>query len=188
MVARDLNHPSVFMWSIGNEIPQAADQSVVNELMGAIKAKDTTRPIGQAFAAWAFDEGSAGLEDYVGINYAPDRYDSVHAAHPSWKIIASESSSALRSRGIYDNNNTQCSSYDDFAAGWGATAEQSWQDVNTRDWVAGETLPSAVRARLRAWTTEIRSATSPTRARRGLHSAARRWSSFSPRPLPERLH
>jgi beta-galactosidase len=139
MIARDLNHPSVILWSIGNEVPQAGDQAVVKQLMTAIKTKDTTRPIGQAFAAWAYDEGSAGLEDYVGINYSPDRYDSAHTSHPTWKIIASESSSALRSRGIYNNNNnTQCSSYDDNAAGWGLSAEQSWKNVSTRAWVAGE--------------------------------------------------
>jgi beta-galactosidase len=138
MVARDLNHPAIIIWSIGNEVPQAGDQAVVNQLTADIHAKDTTRPIGQAFAAWAFDEGSAALEDVVGINYAPDKYDSVHTSHPTWKIFASESSSGLRSRGIYNNDNTQCSSYDDNAAGWGATAEQSWKNVNTRDWVAGE--------------------------------------------------
>lgn len=138
MVARDLNHPSIIIWSIGNEVPQAGDQTVVKQLMNAIKTKDTTRPIGQAFAAWAYDDAAAGLGDIVGINYAPDRYDSVHTAHPTWKMIASESSSALRSRGIYNNNNNQCSSYDDAAAGWGATAEASWKNVNTRPWIAGE--------------------------------------------------
>ena len=39
----------------------------------------------------------------VGIDYAPDRYDSIHTAHPTWKMFASESSSAFRSRGIYNN-------------------------------------------------------------------------------------
>jgi beta-galactosidase len=78
------------------------------------------------------------LEDIVGINYAPERYDTIHAAHPTWKMIASESSSALRSRGVYDNNDNQCSSYDDFAAGWGHTAEKSWTNVNTRPFIAGE--------------------------------------------------
>jgi len=84
MVARDFNHPSVIMWSIGNEIPQASDQNVVKQLMNAIKTKDTSRPIGQAFAQWAYDEGSAGLEDYVGLNYNPGLYDSQHAEHPTW--------------------------------------------------------------------------------------------------------
>ena len=44
----------------------------------------------------------------------------------------------LRSRGIYNNNNNQESSYDDAWAGWGAGAEASWNNVNTRAWIAGE--------------------------------------------------
>lgn len=137
-VARDRNHPSVIIWSIGNEVAQAGDKTTVQQLMTAIHAKDDTRPITQAYAAWVGVDSITGLEDLVGINYAPDRYDSVHTGHPTWKMIASESSSALRSRGIYNNNNTQCSSYDDYAAGWGHTAETSWKNVNTRVWIAGE--------------------------------------------------
>ncbi len=139
MVARDLNHPGIIIWSIANEVGETGDAATIKQLMDAIKTKDTTRPIGQALAAWA-DADTAGVaqEDVVGINYAPDRYDSIHTAHPTWKMFASESSSALRSRGIYNNNNTQCSSYDDFAAGWGHTAETSWKNVNTRAWIAGE--------------------------------------------------
>ncbi|HEX3852061.1 MAG TPA: glycoside hydrolase family 2 TIM barrel-domain containing protein [Polyangiaceae bacterium] len=139
MVSRDRNHPGIIIWSIANEVGETSDTATVTQLMDAIKTKDTTRPIGQALAAWAAaDTPAVALEDVVGINYAPDRYDSIHTAHPSWKMFASESSSALRSRGIYNNNNTQCSSYDDFAAGWGATAEASWKNVNTRPWIAGE--------------------------------------------------
>jgi beta-galactosidase len=44
----------------------------------------------------------------------------------------------LRSRGVYNNNNNQESSYDDSWAGWGAGAEASWNNVNTRAWIAGE--------------------------------------------------
>jgi beta-galactosidase len=138
LVSRDRNHPSVIIWSIGNEVAQAGDKTVVQQLMKAIRAKDDTRVITQAYAAWVSANDITGLEDIVGINYAPDRYDSVHSAHPTWKMIASESSSALRSRGIYNSANTQCSSYDDQAAGWGHTAETSWKNVNTRAWIAGE--------------------------------------------------
>jgi beta-galactosidase len=138
MVSRDRNHPSIIIWSIGNEIPQAGDQTVAKQLIAAVKAKDDTRVIGQALAAWAFDEGTAGLEDVVGINYAPDRYDSLHQSHPNWKLLASESSSAFRSRGLYRSGNNQSSSYDDSVAGWGTSAERSWTDVNSRAWVAGE--------------------------------------------------
>jgi beta-galactosidase len=137
-VARDRNHPSVIIWSIGNEVAQAGDKAAVQKLIASVHAKDTTRPTIQAYAAWVNASDITGLEDLVGINYAPDRYDSVHTSNPSYKMLASESSSALRSRGIYNGNNTQCSSYDDQAAGWGATAEASWKNVNTRAWIAGE--------------------------------------------------
>ena len=139
MVSRDRNHPGIIVWSIANEVGETSDSATVTQLMNAIKTRDTTRPIGQALAHWAeADTPAVGLEDVVGINYAPERYDSLHKAHPTWKMFGSESSSALRSRGIYNNNNTQCSSYDDFAAGWGQTAETSWKNVNTRSWIAGE--------------------------------------------------
>ena len=139
MASRDRNHPSVIIWSIANEVGETSDSATVKQLMDAIKTKDTTRPIGQALAAWAeADTPAVGLEDVVGINYAPDRYDSIHTAHPTWKMFGSETSSALRSRGVYNGSNNQCSSYDDQAAGWGQTAEVSWKNVNTRAWIAGE--------------------------------------------------
>lgn len=138
IVARDRNHPGVFMWSIGNEVAQAGDKSTVTKLMNYVHSKDTTRPITQAYAAWVGVTSITGLEDVVGINYAPDRYDSVHTANPTYKMIATESSSALRSRGIYNSNNNQCNSYDNQAAGWGHTAETSWKNVNSRPWIAGE--------------------------------------------------
>jgi beta-galactosidase len=137
-VARDRNHPSVIIWSIGNEVAQAGDKAAVQKLIASIHAKDTTRPTIQGYAAWVGVESITGLEDLVGINYDPSRYDSVHTSNPTYKMLASESSSALRSRGIYNSQNTQCSSYDDQAAGWGATAEVSWTKVNTKAWIAGE--------------------------------------------------
>jgi beta-galactosidase len=137
-VARDRNHPSVIIWSIGNEVAQAGDKATVQKLITSVHAKDTTRPITQAYAAWVAVTSITGLEDLVGINYAPDRYDSVHTSNPGYKMLASESSSALRSRGVYNNSNNQQSSYDDSAAGWGHTAETSWKNVNTRAWIAGE--------------------------------------------------
>jgi beta-galactosidase len=145
MVARDLNHPGIVIWSIANEVGETSDTATVTKLMNAIKTKDTTRPIGQALAAWASaDTAAVALEDVVGVNYAPDRYDTLHTAHPTWKIFASESSSALRSRGIYNNSNNQQSSYDDAWAGWGSSAESSWSAVNTRAFVAGEFIWTGV--------------------------------------------
>lgn len=78
--------------------------------------------------------------------------DSLRSSNPTWKFFLSESSSAVRSRGIYqplppdscnhDNNpaHQQCSSYDarDNNVSWGSSAEGSWQAVNTKDYLAGE--------------------------------------------------
>src|SRR6478735_670869 len=144
MVKRDRNHPSVIIWSIGNEVPQAGDQAVAQDLIDAVRLEDDTRVVGQAFAQFAYDEGTAGLEDVVGLNYNPGIYDSQHAEHPTWKFFGSETSSAIRSRGIYNNQNTQCSSYDDAVVGWGQKAEDSWRDVSTRDFIAGEFIWTGV--------------------------------------------
>jgi beta-galactosidase len=144
MVARDRNHPSVIIWSIGNEIPNA-NPTTAQTLMTAVKTKDTTRVIAQAFNPYS--SSTAAVEDLVGINYNTGLYDSVHSGDPSWKIFASETSSAVRSRGIYKlpvssnvltSNDNQCSSYDNSVVAWGASAEQSWTNVNTRSFVAGE--------------------------------------------------
>ena len=51
MVARDRNHPSIIIWSIGNEIQDSNNATVAQSLIAAVKAKDTTRAIGQAFAS-----------------------------------------------------------------------------------------------------------------------------------------
>ena len=147
MVMRDRNHPSIIIWSIGNEIPDNNNATVAQSLISAVKAKDITRVIGQAFAEASPGAAVAPLEDVVGLNYAPNVYDSLHSSHPTWKFFASESSSAVRSRGIYElpvtsniltSSTNQCSSYDNSVVSWGTSAEGSWQAVNTRNFIAGE--------------------------------------------------
>ncbi len=112
-----------------------------------MKAKDTTRAIGQAFASASPGAAVAPMEDVVGLNYAPYVYDSLHSSNPTWKFFASESSSAVRSRGVYKtpvttnilmSSDNQCSSYDNSVVSWGTSAEGSWSSVNTRPFIAGE--------------------------------------------------
>jgi beta-galactosidase len=147
MVSRDRNHPSVIIWSIGNEIPDDNNATVAQSLISAVKAKDTTRVIGQAFAMASPGAATAPLEDVVGLNYAPYVYDSLHSSNPTWKFFASESSSAVRSRDVYKtpvttniltSSDNQCSSYDNSVVSWGTSAEGSWSSVNTRAFIAGE--------------------------------------------------
>jgi beta-galactosidase len=147
MVSRDRNHPSVIIWSIGNEIQNSNDATIAQSLISAVKAKDGTRAIGQAFLQGSPGASVAPMEDVVGLNYAPYVYDSLHSSNPSWKLFASESSSAVRSRGVYKtpvtsniltSSDNQCSSYDNSVVSWGTSAEGSWSSVNTRAFIAGE--------------------------------------------------
>jgi len=96
MVRRDRNHPSVIMWSIGNEIPEqfrAGDTGM--RLREEVLSHDSTRPVTQAFhriEPWERDSDK-GFEplDVGGYNYLPDKYESDHARHPDRVMYASES-------------------------------------------------------------------------------------------------
>ena len=147
MVMRDRNHPGIIIWSIGNEIPDDNNATVAQSLITAVKAKDTTRVIGQAFASGATGAATAPLEDVVGLNYAPYSYAGTHSSNPTWKLFGSETSSAVRSRNVYktpvttnilSSSDNQCSSYDNSVVSWGTSAEGSWQTVNADAYIAGE--------------------------------------------------
>ncbi len=147
-VARDRNHPSVIAWSIGNEIGGATATTAQN-LRNWVREMDATRPVtwgSNSMSNTTYQTIANGL-DLVGYNYGAGMYDSHHSAHPAWKMFGSETSSAVRSRGIYktpttqnilSGSDTQCSSYDNSVVSWGTSAEQSYRDTNSRSFIAGE--------------------------------------------------
>jgi beta-galactosidase len=103
MVQRDRNHPSIIMWSIGNEIPeQFHAEATAKELRDVVLFYDTTRPITQAICSdwdsmtvahhWdqLSDPAFVNL-DVAGYNYLPDKYESDHARHPDRVMMATES-------------------------------------------------------------------------------------------------
>jgi beta-galactosidase len=106
MVRRDRNHPSIILWSIGNEIPeqwQADGAREAHRLVGFVHEEDSTRPTTSAFNGWdvAIKNKLADEVDVPGFNYQPTRYEQILKDHPNWIILGSETESCVSSRGVY---------------------------------------------------------------------------------------
>ena len=154
---RDINAPSVIMWSLGNEMTEGTSgignfQQVQKNLIDWAKAVDATRPVttgDNKMKDGKTDLNPAGLAEVdgiVGFNYMDaNRYKDVHREHPDWKLYGSETASATNSRGVYTNKNNNSldsnkllTSYDKSAVSWGHRASQAWFDTINNDFLAGE--------------------------------------------------
>ena len=101
MVLRDRNHPSVVLWSVGNEIPeQFRDGATGARLRKEVLALDTTRPITQAVCTdWGkvvknwdnLSDPAFPHLDVAGYNYLPEKYEGDHARVPDRVILTTES-------------------------------------------------------------------------------------------------
>lgn len=112
-VLRDRNHPSVFIWSIGNEIPEqwggpggkdSSGITISKELASIIHSLDITRPITSALNnPWPGNLiYKSGALDLVGFNYNHREFKNFPTKFPGQKFIGSETVSALQTRGHYD--------------------------------------------------------------------------------------
>lgn len=191
LILRDRNHPSIIMWSLGNEVreqwtheasdilslddanmplnlmkdasalaqegtPMSTNSLITRHLCEIVKRLDS-RPI-----TTGNDEPNpsnhlfrAGTLDIIGYNYHVEWFDSVPGWFPDKPFIATESASALMTRGYYEqpsdsmmprpirwdipytNESYSCSSYDHVHAPWGSTHEKNWRMVKERDYVSG---------------------------------------------------
>lgn len=162
-IRRDRNHPSVVMWSIGNEIREQFDSTGValtKELTAIVKRLDTTRSVTSALTENEPAKNfmtQASVLDVLGFNYKHEAYADLPKRFPGQKFIASETTSALQTRGHYDmpsdsirrwpkdgktrlttgNPDHTASAYDNAAAYWGSTHEETWKTIKKLPHMSG---------------------------------------------------
>ena len=141
MIRRDRNHPSIILWSIGNEESvQGAPvgRRIAETMVRAVKALDTSRPTTYASNSGAF-EGINQAVDVRGFNYHMGEIDAYHAAHPDQPLFGSEIASTLTTRGEYADDKTRgyMASYDKSAPRWGELARDWMEFYDARPWLAG---------------------------------------------------
>lgn len=106
MIKRDRNHPSIIMWSIGNEILEQARKDgwkLTKHLTEICHDQDNTRPttIGFNYYPAPFVNKLANYVDIVGMNYWPTTYGRIVEENPEMIVYGSETSSQTSSRGVY---------------------------------------------------------------------------------------
>lgn len=152
MIHRDRNHPSVVLWSAGNEIPEQRSSDghvLLQEMMELIHHEDPTRPATLGCDNIAADNGSTTQKfletlDIVGYNYV-DRwherrelfYSIDRHEHPSWKMIGTESVSNRGIRGYYSLGDDSGMIRPDYNFHM-IRAEQLWKYVSVHDFVIGD--------------------------------------------------
>ncbi|WP_017256959.1 beta-galactosidase GalB [Pedobacter arcticus] len=153
MIRRNRNHPSVIMYSIGNEVREQNDKDgykVAQYLTDICHQTDATRPTTAGFNNWngAIKNGLANVVDIPGWNYKPEYYAKIHKEHPNWVIYGSETASTVSSRGAYElpaiplkmktRPTNQSSAYDLEYCSWSQLPDMEWQSQDKNDFVAGE--------------------------------------------------
>lgn len=141
MVRRDRNHPSVILWSIGNEEPQQSTDRgarIAEVMKRQVERLDGSRPVTEAMdQGWG--DGVTRVLDVVGFNYRTNQIDAFHAKVPDKPVIGTETASTVTTRGVYarDPVRQYPSAYDVEAPWWATTAEAWWPYVDARPYIAG---------------------------------------------------
>jgi beta-galactosidase len=141
MLRRDRNHPSVILWSLGNEEPQqgtARGARVVASMKRLANRLDPTRRCTAAMdKAWG--EGITPVLDVVGFNYRTPKMADFHQSFPGQPVVGTETGSTVCTRGIYARDDVKgfVPAYDTDFPWWASTAESWWSFVAPRPFIAG---------------------------------------------------
>ena len=153
LVLNHRNHPSIVMWSIGNEIPEQwskEGRDISEHLQDICHKLDPTRPVTQGMdqAESALKSGFAQVMDVPGFNYRMHKYANNIKQLPKGFLLGSETASTVSSRGVYkfpveaSDSKTyadgQCSSYDVEYCPWSNLPDDDWRMQDDRDYTIGE--------------------------------------------------
>jgi beta-galactosidase len=162
-ILRDRNHPSVFIWNIGNEIGEQYSKTdtvgrvIARELAAIVRSLDKTRPITSANNDPSVTSNiiASGALDLIGYNYHENEYAGFHKRYPGKKFIATETTSGLETRGYYDmpsdsiriwppqwdkpfeREGNNVSAYDNVRPPWGSTHEATWKVMKKYEMLSG---------------------------------------------------
>ena len=144
MIRRDRNHPSVFLWSMGNEEMVSITETGLNLLTSMRRVAyqhDGSRLVTIAPPPAGDYMGKGGLAvcDVMGYNYADPQAEAWHQNNPKMAILGTENVSAVGTRGAYvtDRAKGTVSSYDPYTTTGRASAEGWWRFVSARPYIAG---------------------------------------------------
>ncbi len=153
MIHHYRNHPSVVMWSIGNEVPTQCKEDgyrVVRFLQDICHREDPTRPVtcGMDQVSCVLNNGFAAQLDLPGLNYRVPRYEEAYGKLPQKIILGSETSSTVSSRGVYKfpvekkssatYDDHQSSSYDVEYCSWSNLPDDDFAMTEDHAWVIGQ--------------------------------------------------
>ncbi|MFV5686904.1 DUF4982 domain-containing protein [Flavobacterium sp. GB2R13] len=147
------NHPSIVMWSSGNEVPDQWGEAGVKRakwLQEIFHREDPTRPVtvGMDQVKATMESGFGALLDVPGLNYRVHLYEEAFKKFPQGFILGSETASTVSSRGIYkfpvvqakdkQYADFQSSSYDLEACSWSNVPDEDFILQDDKPWVIGE--------------------------------------------------
>lgn len=147
------NHPSIVMWSSGNEVPDQHGAEGVKRakwLQEIFHREDPTRPVtvGMDQVKATMSSGFGALLDIPGLNYRTHLYEDAFKSFPQGFILGSETASTVSSRGVYKfpvvkasektYSDLQSSSYDLEYCSWSNLPEDDFVLEDDKPWVIGQ--------------------------------------------------